>query len=100
MTEDILQREAFLAQGREAIRERVSVYLLDQYGDGGHEWRMTNFEESWSRMWEKYGEDLTEALVGELEGFDERPFVNFAGYIDKEILKEAVKSVLARRGCA
>ena len=95
--ERTLDDNIILCQARDDIFEQVAAYLLVEYGETRLEERIGNFCESWSSQYEKYGDDLIIALAEMTDALFETPFVNHAGYINKEVAKQAVKNIRARR---
>ena len=96
-TDKIIKENLILAQAKDDIFSQVAQYLLDEYGDDGYEIRFSHFNESWERMYEKYGDQLILALAEITDDLALDPFVNFSGYIDKDKVKEQIKSI-SRRG--
>lgn len=76
------------------IWEQVAIFLADNYGEEKWQEKMDHFDESWVKMYEKYGNDLIIALG---EQTDDINFVNHEGYIDKHEADELVSDVRKRR---
>ena len=96
-TDKIIKENLILTQAKDDIFSQVAQYLLGEYGDDGYEIRFSHFNESWERMYEKYGDQLILALAEITDDLALDPFVNFSGYIDKDKVKEQIKSI-SRRG--
>lgn len=93
---EVLDKETVIKDCKEDIFTTVAEYLLAEYGEDGLETRLTNFGESWQKMFDKYGDDLVYALAERTDDINEDPFVNFAGYLNKEMVKGLVSSIRAR----
>jgi len=95
--ERTLEDNIILCQARDDIFEQVAAYLLLEYGESRLEERVRNFCESWDSQYDKHGDDLIIALAEMTDALPDRPFVNYAGYINKEIAKQAVRDLRMRR---
>ncbi|OGD81383.1 hypothetical protein A2572_01110 [Candidatus Collierbacteria bacterium RIFOXYD1_FULL_40_9] len=76
------------------IWEQVAIYIREKYGDEKFDEKFRNFDKSWEKLHEKYGNDLVIALG---EQTDEVNFINHEGYLDKEVVAQLVKDIKRRR---
>lgn len=95
-TDKLISENLILTQAKEDIFSQVAFYLQSEYGDDGYETRLSHFNESWTRMYEKYGDQLILALAEITDDLESDPFVNFSGYLDKDKLREQIKSLSNR----
>ena len=95
--EKMMQHETLMTQGKMEIFEQVAVYLLERYGEKGLEERLAHFGVSWEEQYAKHGPDLISALVEMIDTQMENPFVNYRGYINKKVAKEAIRQLRIRR---
>lgn len=94
--EEMLDEDFLFNQGRDDVFCCVWEYLLTEYGEEGFDDRWNHFQESWDKHYDKYGKDLVFALAEVTDELCNTPFVNYAGYLDKEMVKELVASVRRR----
>lgn len=93
---EILDEESETNICAEMFFASVEAYLLTEFGENGFEVRWSHFLESWEKMSEKYGEDLLFALVQMDGDISDTGIINFAGYINKEVLKAQISLVRSR----
>lgn len=95
--EEAIETNTILNACKEDIFGQVALYLLERYGEKGLEERLVHFQESWDSQYERHGDDLVIALAEMTDSLFETPFVNFNGYINKKVAKEAVRNIRTRR---
>ncbi len=76
------------------IWEQTINFLRENYGEEKLEEKYANFETSWEKLHEKWGNDLIIALG---EQTDDINFINHEGFLNKEVVAELVKDVKKRR---
>lgn len=76
------------------IWEQTINFLRENYEEEKLEQKFENFQASWDKQYEKWGNDLVIALGEQTDNIN---FVNHEGFLDKKTVEELVKDVRARR---
>ena len=94
--QEILDESVLLSQCRDTIFSVVADHLLKRYGQENFDRRLDHFEESWKKMHAKFGDDLILGLADLIDCLETDPFVNFDGYLNKEIVKAQMAAIRSK----
>lgn len=96
-SEELLTREQMLATAMAEITTQVEAFLRDNFEEESIAAKLEHFQTSWTKYFEEYGEDLVMGMAELTDDMEETPIVNYEGYLDKDLVKEQMKSLKKRR---